>query len=330
MKKTLSIILVLLLSVLCFAACGKMDVSEEDAISGLQSIYEANKSIMLLSNHKSLSYSISNPFIEEKIAALEVGETLASTSDDASNYTTYAYETNDFAYIKRTSSTEYRMASRLLYYYTYKDGELIKKTYYGMFGSDYNYCSFKIVPDFDTDWFDKVHETIKEYYEKDGEIHILIEMDKVESKYFIEDSLYYDYGDEIITREIIVDAKSYEIKKLSYKDISGDEEKDVYSVEVEYDADPKAEVDEMRKDFEESDGAQYNGLLVLNPATSTTPGASSEIRLEFKVNAGYSISYKIDSAYSATVYTDPECTKTVVGSWDKNSDIERYILTKKK
>ncbi|MBR3145423.1 MAG: hypothetical protein IKF53_05990 [Clostridia bacterium] len=331
MKKIISLLLVSILCLFCFAGCGKMNVSEEEAISGMQSIYEANKTALLLTNHKSLSYDIKNPYIEEKIAALEVGETIASTLGDAAAYKSYAYETNDFAYIKKNGSTEYRMANRLLYFYNYDDeGQIAKKAYYGMFGSDYAYCSFSIVPAYDTDWFDKVHETIKEYYEKDGELHILIEMDEIESKYFIEDTLHCDYDNEMIKKEIITDAKSYEIKKISYINTAEKEEKTVYSVEAEYDVEPKAEVEEMRKDFEESDGAQYNGLLVLNPATSTTPGATPEIRIEFKVNAGYSVSYKIDPAYSYTVYTDPACTNVASGSWDKNSDIARYILTKKK
>ena len=328
MKKLLAILLSLIF-VFCLAACGN-NMDEEATQEVIAKVYEANKNINLLQNHSSVAFTVENPFIEEKTANLEAGETLAVTSKNATNYISYSYETPDYAYIKTESTIWYRMPARLSYQYNYKDGELSKKVYHASFENNYTPYMLSIVPELEMDWYDKYHETIKKCYEEDGEIHIISDRDETGSKYFLEDIICYEYGGEIISTELICDAKTYEIKSITYSDISEKEAKTVYKITVEYDKPGISEIDEMRADFENPDVKKNNVLFVQNPRTSTTTGSTNEMTVTFKANAGYSIKYQPDSSVTYSAYTDPACTKPVIGTWDKQSDIERYIVTKAK
>lgn len=306
MKRALATLLIVLM-VFALAACGgKNNMGESDAKKLISEIYNANKISAIMENHESVLYSVFNKYEDEQVA----GE----------NY----YIAAGCSYMETPLKAEYFFTDNKSYLCQVStEGAISKYAFKAQLETTYSPYCYSVSPEFEINWYDENHETIKECYEKDGLIHIVTEYDSTGSQYFITDTLEQEYNDELITNEIIADTKSKEVVKIE-KSIKGegDTATVVYSVSATYGVKEPAAARNLRGYFEATTSNQVNLKLVLNP------GTNKELTYNYTIPVNISVSYSVDNSSKSQVYTDYACTKPKTGSWDRMSDLERYIVTK--
>ena len=273
---------------------------EEDFSALMKELYLANKLDFIFLNHRSVEYLCTYDF------------------EAAQSYTGYTYETADMAYSEDEEFAAY--ASDSAFYRLTMDERGTDLSYVFDFCNDYDpyrNAGYELVPENFEDWWDEEAESVQECYEKDGILFLTTEKNEQKSREFVEDWLKADFEGEIVTVEIMADAKSREVLRYAYCVEKDGETSTPVAFEVAYDQ-PMPRTAKMLRAFAERDTDWTADITVV-----MNPGTKDEVSRTMTVPVGSTVLYATD--VEVHKFADRSCT-IPAEDWDGETSQTYYLM----
>ena len=299
MKKTLTVVLVLLLTACLCVTAFAAEAEESGEASGVEvnrKIFDANELDALLAAHGSVQYTFEY-FLDPAMNGVTWESKQAVYSDSASAHAEYSRDGVRFEMTFDEEADEFELRCVV---------ELDESfdPFYRCTGDSFD------------DFFDPEYDRVTSVCEEDGLVYVVTENNEEMSRMHLEDITGEEYAGQIVRTESVADAETWELVRFTTYMVHGAEETPLYRVSVKYDVGEPIGCRVLRAAFERESENMVTRTYVVEP------GTKQEFTREVTVPANTVVGV-VGGDY-LVLFDDPD--GETLTAWDRLSDKTSYVF----